>query len=75
MAVGHEKALMEALTESLADHKLNLVLEYANSRLVDQMLAAVMHKEENGVYPSEVSEEVLELLRRFTSIVAAIKER
>ena len=72
--MGYEKLLMDALLESLTDHKLNLVLEYANSRLVDQMLAAVLHKEENGEYPSEVPEGVLDLLRRFTCAVAAIKE-
>lgn len=71
--LGFESELMEAAKKAATEAKLNYALEYANTRLSDAVLAANLHKEDNGSYPPEMPEETVKLCGEFSSVVNAIK--
>ena len=72
-SIGFETELMDAAKKAAVEAKLNYALEYANSRLSDAVLAAHLHKEDNGSYPSEMPEGTVKLCNEFTDMIKAIK--
>lgn len=73
LELNYEKDLMNALKEPITNRRVNLVLEYVNSRFVDTIAAVELHRAENGEYPDVPSKDVLDLCKQFTSAVRAIK--
>jgi len=72
-SIGFETELMDAAKKAAAEAKLNYALEYAHSRLSDAVLAAHLHKEDNGSYPLEMPEGTVKLCGEFTDMIKAIK--